>query len=257
MEKTIINTVTDLDGEKWRTVDFNNKVRVSNFGRVSYEDHRQKDTIKIKLSKQSKTEFDYLIVNVYDSIKNKRVYKKVHRLVAICFINNPNNLLEVNHKDCNKENNHVNNLEWLSGADNLKHAKENQRQIKNYGLSTPIIQLDLDGNIIARYISINSAAIALGINRKYIRLAVIGRINAYMGYRWVVDTETEPTTSHKVCSNKAIKVQQFDLDGNFIKEHESVKAAARELNIDPKTIRNVLSGEQKTAGGFIWVKVEN
>ena len=46
----------------------------------------------------------------------------VHRLVALTFIPNPRNLAQVNHKDSNKLNNHVSNLEWVSQADNLKHS---------------------------------------------------------------------------------------------------------------------------------------
>ena len=46
----------------------------------------------------------------------------VHRLVALTFLPNPNNLAQVNHKDSNKLNNHVSNLEWVSHADNMKHS---------------------------------------------------------------------------------------------------------------------------------------
>lgn len=55
-------------------------------------------------------------------IDGKIKLKTVHSLVAEHFIDNPNNLKTVNHKDGNKLNNHVSNLEWLSNADNLKHA---------------------------------------------------------------------------------------------------------------------------------------
>ena len=57
--------------------------------------------------------------------KGKRTYTTVHRLVALSFITNPNNLPEVNHKDGDKLNNYWKNLEWCTTEDNLKHAHKN------------------------------------------------------------------------------------------------------------------------------------
>lgn len=56
------------------------------------------------------------------SLNGKKYPRKVHRLVALAFIPNPNNLPEVNHDDLNKQNNHVSNLLWSSKPDNAKHA---------------------------------------------------------------------------------------------------------------------------------------
>jgi len=61
----------------------------------------------------------YQTVLCYDG---KRVGKKIHRLVAEAFLNRENDNLEVNHKDGNKLNNNVKNLEWVSKSENIKHA---------------------------------------------------------------------------------------------------------------------------------------
>ncbi len=78
---------------------------------------------------------------------------KVHRLIAIAFIPNELNLSQVNHKDGDRYNNNVNNLEWVTQSENMQHAKrmglrpdltEDQTvEIKNKYLSTKITMSDL------------------------------------------------------------------------------------------------------------------
>jgi hypothetical protein len=67
----------------------------------------------------------------YDAIiltfNKKRKHFLIHRLVATYFISNPDNKKEVNHKDCNKLNNNVCNLEWVTSSENQKHAVANGR----------------------------------------------------------------------------------------------------------------------------------
>lgn len=65
---------------------------------------------------------NYLKVNLYD--KGKRAPTSIHRIVALNFINNPKKYKQVNHKDGNKLNNNVENLEWCDAAFNSKHAAE-------------------------------------------------------------------------------------------------------------------------------------
>lgn len=62
----------------------------------------------------------------------RQIRKYIHRLVAEYFIPNPENLPQVNHKDFDKSNNHVDNLEWISKADNIQHSHDNGRMQKRY-----------------------------------------------------------------------------------------------------------------------------
>jgi len=68
----------------------------------------------------SKDKGGYLIVGLRKP--NIKKMFKVHRLVAIQFINNPENKPQVNHKDCNKTNNNYINLEWNTATENMRHA---------------------------------------------------------------------------------------------------------------------------------------
>ena len=84
----------------------------------------RKGTVKhIRKISQNKNKFGYMqVVLIKD---NKMKTYLVHRLVAIAFIPNLDNLPQVNHKDGNKQNNVVDNLEWCSVSYNTKHAYEN------------------------------------------------------------------------------------------------------------------------------------
>jgi hypothetical protein len=79
-------------------------------------------------------------LRVFLSVKSKQYSRRVHRLVAKTFIENKTELPQVNHLDCNKNNNHVCNLEWTTNLENMRHAFHNgifkerdKNTIKNLG----------------------------------------------------------------------------------------------------------------------------
>lgn len=77
-------------------------------------------TIKEKFLKQSIDKDGYIVYTLHKHGKPKTL--KMARLVALSFIPNPNNFPQVNHKDGNKQNNHVENLEWCTNHQNILHA---------------------------------------------------------------------------------------------------------------------------------------
>ncbi len=64
-------------------------------------------------------------MNVTLSMNGKMKSHRVHRLIAIAYLLNPDNKFTVNHKDLNKQNNHVDNLEWMTQKENHHHARKN------------------------------------------------------------------------------------------------------------------------------------
>lgn len=62
----------------------------------------------------------YFILNI--NVDGKRKCKAIHRLIAEAFIPNPENLPEVNHKDSDRRNNCISNLEWVTHGQNIKHS---------------------------------------------------------------------------------------------------------------------------------------
>lgn len=115
--------------ELWKDVDgYEGEYRVSTLGRVYSYDRlsRQNHFIKGKYITPNKLRTGYLMVRLY----GKRGFKTItlHRLVAQTFIPNPDNLPEVNHKDENKANNCVDNLEWCTSKYNKHYGTCTQRR---------------------------------------------------------------------------------------------------------------------------------
>lgn len=125
---------------------------------------------------------DYITVSLRKDGKDKRY--RVHRLVAEHFIPNPDNLPQVNHKDGNKHNNNINNLEWISQSDNAKHAYANHLQIPSKPNCKSVSQYDLNGNLIATFRSIGDACMATDVCKQSISMCINGRRNTAGGFIW-------------------------------------------------------------------------
>lgn len=93
--------------------------------------------------------------------KGKGKHFSIHRLVASAFIPNPNGLSFVNHKDGNKLNNDVGNLEWCDASGNMKHAYQNALISPK---TTKIIQYTPDFEVVREWNSIAEASECLGLN---------------------------------------------------------------------------------------------
>lgn len=99
-------------------------------------------------------------------VDGKRKYLRIHRLVAIAFIQNPDDLPQVNHIDCNKLNNNVDNLEWVDNKTNTQHGYDNNLYYSKKR-SHPILVYDkLNDSFLYRFKSIRSLCADLGLNRK-------------------------------------------------------------------------------------------
>ena len=110
--------------EQWKPIEgTDGKYEVSNLGRVRTNGKRPG---LLTLTKQ-KSGYRYAMIQLSNG---KQKNCRVHRMVAEAFIPNPENLPQINHKDGNKLNNHVTNLEWCTAKQNTDHAW-------NTGLATP------------------------------------------------------------------------------------------------------------------------
>lgn len=120
-----------------------------------------------KVLKTNKNEKGYLRVNL--SVNGKRTSQRVNRLIAMTFLDNPDNLPEVNHKNGNKEDNTVNNLEWCTHLYNMQEAYKNNQippRKANKTSFTPkqVLKYDLDNNLLNKYNTLSEASKLNNIN---------------------------------------------------------------------------------------------
>ena len=127
----------------------------------------------------------YSIVTLCKDKKHKT--KTVHRLVALAFLDETNT--QVNHKDCNKQNNNIENLEFISAKENMRHAIKNN--LMNYNTTKiaeqkrkKVIQINpITNEIINVFISAHEAARLTGFNRG--NISTCCRENKIMyKYKW-------------------------------------------------------------------------
>lgn len=114
--------------------------------------------------------------------------RTIHRLVAETFIENPNNYTVINHKDCNKKNNNVNNLEWCTQKHNVRESFKNGLQKAPKGKestsSKKVKQYDLEGNFIRIWDCTMDIQRKLGIANQYISACCLGKKETSHGYIW-------------------------------------------------------------------------
>ncbi len=167
--------------EVWKDVpNFEGLYRVSNTGKVkSFAKSNKYATQPIHLLNPTINNNGYAQVTFYKDCKRSKF--SVHRLVAELFIPNPDNLPCINHKDENKLNNSVDNLEWCTVAYNNAYGTARIRGIDKR--SKPVEQLTYDGKVIAVYRSAKIASEIVGIEKNTITSAILGNHQSE-GYYW-------------------------------------------------------------------------
>lgn len=157
------------EDEVWKDIlGYENEYQVSNYGRV--KSLKKKDLIMSPILGRTQ---DYYSVGLTKNGVKKQY--SIDRLVAQAFLPNPNNFPEVNHIDEDTTNNKVDNLEWVTHSQNVKHSAHKQ--------SYPVNQYDIDYNLIASFPSLAEAERQTGIFRTNITSA-IKRNGKAGGYIW-------------------------------------------------------------------------
>lgn len=173
--------------EQWRDIDgFEGMYQVSDQGRVRSVER----TIKMKRNGKeydmhlrgkilslTHTRGGYMSVQIF---KDSKYYTyKVHRLVAIAFLPNPDSLPEINHIDGNKTNNVSNNLEWCTKSHNIRHAF-NSGLIDKHNMTFNRKKVVRSDGVI--FNSLTEAANAVGSNVSNVSMCCHGKLAHTGGY---------------------------------------------------------------------------
>jgi hypothetical protein len=234
--------------EEWREInlqklfetetDFDKKYYVSNLGRF-------KNSCGTIMENYKVNENGYIRVYIY--IKTFAL----HRLVALSFLENPENKKTVNHKDGNKLNNCVDNLEFATNKEQKIHKYQNG--LAN-NFTRKIVQYDLEFNKIKEFNSIVEASKELNIGKAGINATCLYKQKQSGGYifRYIEDVSFDKSEKVIINKNRGRNVGQYDLDMKLLKIHNSIADASRNLNIHKNNIWAVIKNNKKTSGGFIW-----
>lgn len=173
--------------EEWKKIDNYDYLLISNYGRLKRLQHivnsgnGAKRTIKEHIyEKVFPSDNGYYHIST--SYNGKHIVIYPHLEVAKAFIPNPYNLPQINHKDENKANNCIWNLEWCTSKYNANYGTRIKRYSEKNCVS--VLQFTKDGKFVAAYESVKNAEIQTNVNRHNISSCCTGKRKTAGGFVW-------------------------------------------------------------------------
>lgn len=222
--------------------------------------------VKSKHKKLQISNKGYYCLSLFKDGKGK--VHLLHRLIAKAFIPNPNNLPEIDHINGNRKDNRIENLRWTTRKGNMNNPVTKSRMSKYYSdkdwimakiqkgiinksktAPKKVYQYSLDGVFLKEYETTIIAEKETGVKKELITMSCreSGKRQA-KGFLWTY--ERLDKIEYKPYSKNNKRVAQYDLNGNFIKEFESIKEANAILGLHD--VGAACRGVIKTCGGYEW-----
>ena len=244
--------------EEWKPINLDGEetgYHISNFGRVRYVLY--KNSKKDGFVKPRPTKTGYMRACIRH--KGRKVERYIHRLVAEAFIENPEDKQFVNHIDGDKSNNSVENLEWVTRFENMRHCFDNELS----PIAKPVILYTLKGEYYGEFVSVSEALRVVaprlesttGIDSRILNVKDTKPRQA-QGFQWRLrDGDSRPVKDiSNECKLMNIKVVRLTMNGEYLDEFNSISDACRFLNvINNGLINQACKNNKKSAHGFKWI----
>lgn len=159
--------------EEWKKINGYN-YSISNLGRA--KNNKTNYVLKGSIGKNG-----YVYISLCDG-KRESKHFYIHRLVCEAFLKNPDNKKCVNHKDYNKTNNNLENLEWVTSSENQYYNHKNGRKTETS--NKRVGKFSLDGDLISSYDSVVEAAEKEGISKNCIYSVCRGARKTHLKFIW-------------------------------------------------------------------------
>lgn len=237
---------------EWKKIFYN---ELETYYSVSTDGQVRNDITGRILKQQSKNEYKRVAISLgHGQMKNCFV----HRLVAEAFIPNLENKDLVNHKDGNRANNNVTNLEWCTASENALHAHKNG--LVGAQKKRPVRQFNLNGEWMMDFESATEAARQCGCQQGKITEACGGTRRTAGNYQWrYVDSEIYKLKPVPLPSCTKRRVAQYSKEGKLLNIYESYKQAAKAVNGTSSAISRICSNTPglHTHKGYVWKIVDD
>lgn len=248
--------------EKWVICTLSDEYIVSNYGRIirlPHDVHYRCKSAWVDLHRSARLldpsgTSGYKEVLLY--LNNKPKYVTIHRLVALAFLSNPENKPTVNHKDGNKLNNYVGNLEWATYQENNKHAiltglRNSVRPVKC-----------LENGVV--YESCAHASRELGVWEDVVKSSIVRQYTTYKGYTFVYADEFTGDEKEYLANLHARRASLSNPNRDRVPvvcldtgdEFASLSEAGRWIGVSYSSINSAIHN-QVACKGHVFVKTDN
>jgi len=260
----MVSLISSLENEEWVELEKFPTYFISNYGRL-----------KRKLSKEVEKLYNPTIrypVYYFRTPETRAKGKKadvinVHKLVADNFLVNPKTDINmvIDHKDGDKMNYHVNNLEWISSSENLARAYKNGQRKNNYlgydKNNRPVVALNIETKEVQEFGGVRVAERELGLSSSSVKDVCKGRASHAQGWFFMYYEEYIkngfPENIKPIPQYNKKGIQQISLNtGEVLHTFESAAEAEKATGALRSKISTVCNGHRKSAGGYKWKFVE-